>query len=397
MVLDREGFDLWANNYDKTVNLSEEANTYPFCGYKNVLGYIYETIHKSHAKTILDIGFGTGVLTQKLYDEGYSITGIDFSSKMIEIAKKKMPAATLLQYDFSKGLPDELSDNKFDFIISTYAIHHLSNEYKAEFINLLLNHLSLNGCILIGDILFETQSDLEFCKTNNGDGWDNDEIYVVFNDLKQHFSAAIFHKFSFCAGVVHLENEHLLKHAGTVELSTDRLLLRRFTEDDVEATFCNWTSDKKVTEFLRWPTHDSVAVTQRVISEWITNYQNKNYYQWAIVLKDDGADKPFGTISVVGQNENLRIMRIGYCIGTKWWNQGIVTEAFKAIIPFLFDKVHVNRIEAQHDPQNPNSGKVMLKCGLQYEGTLRQADSSNKGIVDAAMYSLLARDYYNLA
>ncbi|MBK5263169.1 MAG: GNAT family N-acetyltransferase [Peptostreptococcaceae bacterium] len=79
----------------------------------------------------------------------------------------------------------------------------------------------------------------------------------------------------------------------------------------------------------------------------------------------------------------------------KWWNQGITSEAFGRIIPFLFDEVKVNRIESQHNPNNPNSGKVMVKCGLKYEGILRQADFSNRGIVDAAIYSLLSNEYNN--
>ena len=57
------------------------------------------------------------------------------------------------------------------------------------------------------------------------------------------------------------------------------------------------------------------------------------------------------------------------------------------------EEVGVNRIESQHDPNNPNSGLVMKKCGLKYEGTLRQADWSNKGIVDACMYSLLKAEW----
>lgn len=71
-----------------------------------------------------------------------------------------------------------------------------------------------------------------------------------------------------------------------------------------------------------------------------------------------------------------------------------MSEAFSRIIPFLFEEVKVQRIEAQHDPNNPGSGKVMEKCGLKYEGTLRKADWSNKGIVDAAMYALLAEEYF---
>lgn len=184
-----------------------------------------------------------------------------------------------------------------------------------------------------------------------------------------------------------------MNHVGTVIIETKRLILRQFTEKDATAAFRNWTSDEKVTEFLRWPTHESVEITQSILKEWINSYKNNDFYQWAIALKEN-SDEPIGTISVVDKNERLDIVHIGYCIGSKWWNQGITSEAFSGIISFLFDEVKVNRIESQHDPNNPNSGKVMVKCGLRYEGTLRQADFNNKGIVDASMYSLLASEYY---
>ena len=184
-----------------------------------------------------------------------------------------------------------------------------------------------------------------------------------------------------------------MNHMGTVMLETKRLLLRRFKEGDAGAAYNNWTSDDKVTEFLRWPSHKSLEITESILKEWIDLYKNNDFYQWAIILKEYG-DEPIGNISVVDKNEKLNIVHIGYCIGSKWWNQGITSEAYSGIIPFLFDEVKVNRIESQHDPNNPNSGKVMIKCGLKYEGTLRQADFSNQGIVDASMYSLLASEYY---
>lgn len=205
-MLNNIGFDLWADDYDKSVNLSEEANEYPFAGYKNVLNQIYNIIRINKNNSILDIGFGTGVLTQKLYDDGYSVSGIDFSNRMIEIARAKMPSADFIRYDFSTGLPEELSNIKFDFIISTYAIHHLTNENKIVFIKELLQHLNPNGKILLGDVAFETQIELENCKAANGEGWDGDEIYIVFDDLKKHFPNAIFSKFSDCAGIVNLTN-----------------------------------------------------------------------------------------------------------------------------------------------------------------------------------------------
>lgn len=186
-----------------------------------------------------------------------------------------------------------------------------------------------------------------------------------------------------------------MKHAGSVDIETKRLLLRQFKDSDPSGVFTNWASDEKVTEFLRWPAHKSVETTESILKEWIDSYKKKDFYQWAIVFKEYG-DEPIGTISVVDKNEKLDIVHIGYCIGSRWWNQGITSEAFSGIIPFLFDVVKANRIESQHDPDNPNSGKVMMKCGLKYEGTLRQADFSNKGIVDASMYSLLSSEYHAL-
>ena len=69
-MLNKEGFDLWADDYDKAVGLSDEENTYPFAGYKEVLGGIFQTIMQKKSAAVLDIGFGTGTLTTKLYEHG---------------------------------------------------------------------------------------------------------------------------------------------------------------------------------------------------------------------------------------------------------------------------------------------------------------------------------------
>lgn len=183
-----------------------------------------------------------------------------------------------------------------------------------------------------------------------------------------------------------------MNHKGTKTIETDRLILRRFTKDDISFAYRNWTSDEAVTRYLRWPTHEDMSITERVLNKWIAAYETLAYYQWAIELKSIG--KPIGSISVVDMNEKLDIVHIGYCIGSKWWHKGITSEAFSAIIPFLFEEVGVNRIETQHEPNNPHSGNVMKKCGLKYEGTLRQADFNNQGVVDACMYSLLREEYF---
>lgn len=184
-----------------------------------------------------------------------------------------------------------------------------------------------------------------------------------------------------------------MKHLGTVQIYTDRLVLRKFNSLDVKAMFNNWANDSEVTKFLMWPSHKSVEVSDSILSDWIESYSDEKFYQWAIVLKENG-DEPIGTISVVDMNDKIEMVHIGYCIGRRWWNRGITSEAFNGIIPFLIEKVGVKRIESRHDPRNPNSGNVMIKCGLRYEGTLRNADINNQGICDAAMYALLSEDYY---
>jgi len=111
-MLDNKGFDLWADGYDKSVGVSDEGNAYPFAGYKDVLGTIYKIIMDKPNAVVLDIGFGTGTLTTKLYENGCTIYGQDFSARMIALASEKMPTAHLYQGDFTQGLGLRFEEEK---------------------------------------------------------------------------------------------------------------------------------------------------------------------------------------------------------------------------------------------------------------------------------------------
>ena len=178
-----------------------------------------------------------------------------------------------------------------------------------------------------------------------------------------------------------------MKHLGTKVLETERLILRRFEPADAPAMYNNWASDPEVTKFLMWPTHTDVKVSEAVLTTWVRSYSDNAYYQWAIVPKDFG--EPIGSMAVVDKNDDIAMFHIGYCIGRKWWGKGITAEALAAVMDYLFDEVGAERIESRHDPKNPNSGKVMIKCGMKFEGIHRRADYNNQGICDAAYYAIL--------
>jgi len=182
-----------------------------------------------------------------------------------------------------------------------------------------------------------------------------------------------------------------MKHLGTRTIDTERLTLRRFLPSDAEAMFRNWANDPEVTRYLTWQPHGEPGVTAETLTSWIGSYAQDSFYQWAIVPKGEDGE-PIGSISVVSMSDKALKAEIGYCIGKQWWGRGITAEALSAVIKFLIHEVGMQRIEAKHDAQNPNSGRVMRKCGMQYEGTLRKYGWNNTGICDTCIYSVLAED-----
>ena len=100
------------------------------------------------------------------------------------------------------------------------------------------------------------------------------------------------------------------------------------------------------------------------------------------------------SIDVVNLNEKLATAEIGYCLSKKHWGQGIMTEALKAVIDYLFSEVGLNRIVARHNVHNLASGRVMQKSGMTFEGVQRQSGKDNKGnYCDLAHYSILRGEW----
>lgn len=182
-----------------------------------------------------------------------------------------------------------------------------------------------------------------------------------------------------------------MNHTGTILMETDRLILRKFKVSDSNDMFKNWGSDTKVTKYLSWPTHKSIKDAEDIVNLWISNYKDNNVYNWVIELKK--INEAIGNISIVKLEDINNSCEIGYCLSSKYWNKGITTEAFKPIIKYLFEEVAMNRICAKHDIDNVSSGKVMQKCGMVYEGTLREVQFRHNKFSSLAVYSLIRKEW----
>ena len=177
-----------------------------------------------------------------------------------------------------------------------------------------------------------------------------------------------------------------MTHKGTQTITTERLTLRRFTVEDAREMYDNWASDPRVTKFLSWEPHTSPEATAALLREWVKSYENDNCYNW--VMEYQG--RCIGTISVVRQSERDESAELGYDLGYDYWNKGLMTEAAKAVIRFLFEEVGCHRVVICHAVKNPASGRVARKCGLTYEGTHREAFKNRDGeFLDIAEYAVI--------
>lgn len=153
-----------------------------------------------------------------------------------------------------------------------------------------------------------------------------------------------------------------MEHKGTKEITSERLLLRKFNDADSEEMFRNWANDKDVTRFLSWEPHGTIGVTQSMIDSWMNEYENLNFYHWAIVFNGN----LIGSIGLLNPNDDNCEAEAGYCMSKTYWGKGIMPEALSLVLFYAFQEIGFKRIFAKHDVENPNSGKVMKKCNMHF-------------------------------
>lgn len=146
----------------------------------------------------------------------------------------------------------------------------------------------------------------------------------------------------------------------TPRIETERLILRKFTANDLDALFHIY-ADQQANTFLPWfPVKNPEEARILLEERYLKSYRESRGYRYAICLKQD--DIPIGYVHVDMDESN----DFGYGLRTEFWHQGIVTEACQAVILQL-RKDHIPFITATHDVNNPRSGEVMKKLGMNYQ------------------------------
>jgi len=203
-----------AATYDVDMENADHLNVFPYDGYQLVLDGMARELSESfhlYPISILDIGIGTGKLYQQIHPLKMQLTGIDFSEKMLQIAKVRLPQATLIEHDFMQGLPSALGNQTFDAIVSSYFFHSISMDHLIPTIDMLSRRLNKFGKIIIGDAMFLTVSQKRAKQIKEVDQWNEFAHYHVYEQIldriPDHLSVSFF-EVQQGAGILIIENYH---------------------------------------------------------------------------------------------------------------------------------------------------------------------------------------------
>lgn len=167
----------------------------------------------------------------------------------------------------------------------------------------------------------------------------------------------------------------------TPRLETERLILRKFTEDDLEALYYIH-SDEEVNRFLPWfPLRNMEDARVFYEEQLVSRYREERAYNYAVCMKKN--DYPVGYVNVSMDDS----YDFGYGLRREFWHRGIITEAGKAVIEQLrIDEIPY--ITATHDVNNPRSGRVMKRLGMKYRYSYQEQWQPKNIQVIFRMYQL---------
>lgn len=184
-----------------------------------------------------------------------------------------------------------------------------------------------------------------------------------------------------------------MNHCGTIEIKTDRLILRQFKHSDYSDMLEYWVSDPNVQSMYSEPIYTTKAEVDELLEKYIGSYEKQDYYRWAVIESE--SQKCIGQIAIFLVDNKNHFCEIEYCIGGNFQRKGYATEATKSIINFALNKVDFHKVQICHKENNIASKGVIKNCGFVYEGTLRDYFFMNGKYVSRLYYSIIKDEFNN--
>lgn len=186
----------------------------------------------------------------------------------------------------------------------------------------------------------------------------------------------------------------MLTNIGTNTIETERLILRRFEYTDDEAMLKYWVADEKIQSLYSEPVYTTKEAVKELLDKYIGSYEKNDYYRWAIIEKKSG--ECIGQIAYFLVDNKNHFAEIEYCIGSAFQCKGLATEAARAVIAYGFDKMNLHKVQICTKEINMPSKRVIEKCGLTYEGMLRDYFYMNGEYVGRLYFSILREEYESM-
>ncbi|WP_145048173.1 GNAT family N-acetyltransferase [Paenibacillus xylanexedens] len=171
------------------------------------------------------------------------------------------------------------------------------------------------------------------------------------------------------------------------KLETERFILRELRSEDAK-DYYSYFSDDEVTKYWGYKGPKNIETASKTFTRFENAFNRKEMITWGIATKED--DKIIGTC-IFNDFVRASMVDVSYNLSKVYWGKGIMTEVLSTIIPYAFNVLDMNRIQAKVMPENNSSVKLLSKVGFVQEGLLRDY-IFGEIITDTLVFSILKKD-----
>ena len=182
-----------------------------------------------------------------------------------------------------------------------------------------------------------------------------------------------------------------MKYAEFEDLYTERLHLRKLTREDIPDYYRHLGSSPEVTKYMLFQPHRDMGESVASVEKALRRYEEGKCYRYCIARKDD--DRLIGVVEALRFDEENSSCSFAYMLGKDFWGLGYGTEALKAVLDFLFEKMEILRVEADHMTANPASGAVMRKAGMVFRERIPGKYVKDGRVLDADLYAITVEQW----